>query len=339
MKNKFSGISSGIISARSSFPTDKVSNTELIERYNLTSVDPKITDEWIRSKCGVESRRFPLPGEYLSDFAIQAAKDAIEEAQISPSAIDAIIMATITGDYITPATAALIQHGVGATNAGAFDLSAGCSGFVKALITARSMVESGMFKNILVVGGDWLTEVTDFKERSCFLFGCGVGAAIVSQVDDDLGFIASVWGSDGSGVDKLYIPAGGSRLPVTAELIAENKHKMLMSGREVYKFAVQKQAAMMIDLLKLSEWDMPDYIIPHQANLRIIEAGASHTGIPIERWYRDGIIHFGNTSSGSVAMALHDAKAKHLIKKGDDVILFGFGAGLSWAGLSMKQAY
>lgn len=335
MKNIFSGISSGPKGTGSVCPSDNVSNAELIKRYNLTSIDSRVSDEWIKGKCGVESRRFPLPGEYLSDFAIQASKDAIVDAQISPEEIDAVIMATISGDYITPATAALIQNGVGAVNAGAFDIAAGCAGFVTALILAKAMVESGMYKNILVVGGDWLTEVTNFRERSCFLFGCGVGAAIISQVDDDLGFIASAWGSDGSGADKLYIPAGGSRLPVTAELIAENKHKMLMSGLEVYRFAVEKQQSMMKEMLLKTGWNMPDYVIPHQANLRIIEAGAKYTNIPIERWYTNGIRYFGNTSSGSVAMALHDARKSHLIKSGSKVVFSGFGAGLSWAWLAM----
>ena len=335
MDNIVKRISSGPIGTGMACPSDKVSNIELIDRYNLTSIDSRITDEWIRGKCGVESRRFPLPGEYISDFAIQASKDAIADAQISPAEIDAVIMATISGDFITPATAALIQNGVGAVNAGAFDIAAGCTGFVTALILARSLIESGMFKNILVVGGDWLTEVTNFRERSCFLFGCGVGAAIVSHVDDGFGFIANAWGSDGSGAEKLYIPAGGSKLPLTAELIAENKHKMLMIGLEVFRFAVEKQQSMMKEMLLKTGWNMPDYVIPHQANLRIIEAGAKCTKIPIERWYTDGIKNFGNTSSGSVAMALHDARKRQLIKRGDEVVFTGFGAGLSWAWLAM----
>jgi len=252
-----------------------------------------------------------------------------------------IILATVTGDVPFPATASVVQNGLGATRCAAFDLSAGCSGWVYALSAAKAYVAGGDYDYVLVIGSDLLTRITNWQDRStCILFGDAAGAAVVGPVEEGFGLVGFDLGSDGSGAGFLNIPAGGSARPCTPEDLACGANKIYMEGREVFKFAVKIQGQAVESVLAKVGMSIDDVnlIVPHQANIRIIDSAAKRLGVPMEKFYVN-VDRYGNTSAASIPVALDEAVESGRVKKGDIVLVVGFGAGLTWASGVMKWAY
>ena len=299
------------------------------------------TDEWIRTRTGVEERRFAAPEQATSDLCIEAAKKALENAKLTAEDIDMIIVATCTPDYQLPSTACIVQKKLGATNAGAFDVNAACSGFIYGLTLATGLVKSNMNKRILVIGAETLSKSMDMQDRNtCILFGDGATAAIVSEVEEGYGILSTYLGADGDLNGALIVPAGGSRTPTSEQTIEERGQYIKMKGQEVFKFAVNALPNATLEALNragLKPSDI-DFFVPHQANSRIIETAAKKLDIPLEKFYMN-MAKYGNTSAASIGIALTEAFEKGLIKKGDTVAMVGFGAGLTYAGMIVKWAY
>jgi 3-oxoacyl-[acyl-carrier-protein] synthase-3 len=300
------------------------------------------SDEWIRTRTGVSERRIAEDGETTSSMAIQAAWEALKAARVSPLLLDLIIVATATPDYIFPATACLVQDALGARNAAAFDLSAGCTGFVYALGVAADMItaKDGPRKTAtaLVVGAETLSRITDWTDRaSCVLFGDGAGAVVLQADDSQGGILSTVLGADGSGGDLLCLPAGGSAVPASHRTVSERLHYLRMRGREVFRFAVRA----MPDATRraLEEADLTaadiDLVVPHQANSRILEAAAKALDLPVEMIYSN-LEQYGNTSAASIPIALCEAVEEGLIQRDDVVVCVGFGAGLTWGAAALR---
>jgi 3-oxoacyl-[acyl-carrier-protein] synthase-3 len=289
------------------------------------------SDEWIVERTGIRERRVAAPEEALSDLALPAAKAALAQAGLDASEVDLIVVATVTPDMFFPSTGAILADQLGAKDAAAYDLSAGCTGFVYALVQAQGMVAGGLAKNALVVGGDVLSKIVDWTDRStCVLFGDGAGAVVLERVEEG-GFLGFELGADGSGGPQLYIPAGGSRAPASAETVATRQHFAKMNGREVFKFATRvlvDSAEKVLDECGVSVEDV-DVYVPHQANVRIIEHARRKLGIPGERTVVN-VDRYGNTSSGSIPLALGDAEADGRLVPGELVLMTGMGAGLTW---------
>ena len=295
------------------------------------------TDDWIRTRTGIRERRIAKKGESASDLGSKAALAAIQDAGLAPGDIDLIIVATITPDMFFPSTACLIQDKIGA-KCGAFDMAAACSGFPYALAVAEAFIRAGIYRNIVVVGAEVLSGFIDWKDRStCVLFGDGAGAAVVSEVKDGHGIQATYLGSDGSQADVLKIPAGGSRIPPSEESVKSGLHFLKMQGSEVFKVAVRTMEEAVREVLKrggLTPDDI-DCLIPHQANLRILQAVGERIGIPMEKIFIN-VEKYGNMSSASTAVALYEAVKEGKIRKGSKVILVAFGGGLTWASCLIK---
>ena len=295
------------------------------------------SDEWIVERTGIRERRVARPEEALSDLALPAAAAALEQAGLEASDIDLIIVATVTPDMFFPSTGAILADRLGAKDAAAYDLSAGCTGFVYALVQAHGMVAGGLADNALVIGGDVLSKVVDWEDRStCVLFGDGAGAVVLERVSEG-GFLGFELGADGSGGPQLYMPAGGSRAPATAETVAGRQHFAKMNGREVFKFATR----VLVDSAEkvLNECgvavDEVDVYVPHQANVRIIDHARRKLGIAEDRTVVN-VDRYGNTSSGSIPLALGDAEAEGRLVPGELVLMTGMGAGLTWGSALME---
>ncbi|MDR1773446.1 MAG: ketoacyl-ACP synthase III [Clostridioides sp.] len=320
----------GIIGLGSCVP-DRIMNNFDFEKIMDTS------DEWIRTRTGIKERHIVSEGEANTDISIKAAKRAIEDAKIDPKDLDLIIVSTITPDTVLPPTSCLIQEMLGATNAAAFDISAACTGFIYALTIATQFIENGMYKNILVIGAEILSSITDYTDRTTsILFGDGAGAAILSRVDEG-GILSTYIGADGSGKDYLFIPAGGSRLGTSVQTIEQNLHTVKMAGNEVFKFAVRKMEEASLEAIKKAGLKLEDvdFLIPHQANIRIINSSAKRLNMDMENVYIN-IDKYGNMSSASIPVALDEAYRKGKLKKGDNVLLVGFGGGLTWGSTMIK---
>ena len=318
------GLAVSITGLGSHVPERVVTNDEL-------STMMETSDEWIVERTGIRERRIAAPEEALSDLALPAARQALEDAGISGSDLDLIIVATVTPDMAFPATAAILADELGAHDAGAYDLSAGCTGFMYAVAQAYGMLAGGLAQRALVVGGDVLSKILDWSDRgTAVLFGDGAGAVVLERVGQG-GFLGFELGADGSGGLQLYLPAGGSRAPATAESVAERRHFVQMNGREVFKFAtrvlVASAEAVLAECRRTIE-DV-DVYVPHQANVRIIEYATQKLGIPDDRVVID-VDRYGNTSSGSIPLALADAKADGRLAAGRLVLMTGMGAGLTW---------
>ena len=289
------------------------------------------SDEWIVSRTGIRERRIAADDESTTSLSVNAGRDALAVAGMSPEELDLVIVGTCTPDYYMPATAVLVAHELGATRAAGFDLMAACSGFVFSLATATAYVRSGMYRNVLVVGVEVLSRFLDYTDRNtCVLFGDGAGAVIVSASDEPGGLLGLDMYSDGSGRDGIIFPAGGAACPTTPKTIAEGGHFVHMAGKEVYKYATRQLAESARAALRdagLAVDDVDQFLF-HQANLRIIESVQNAVGIPSEKTYLN-IARYGNTSAASVPMALVEAVADGRIKPGDRLLMAAFGAGFT----------
>ena len=299
------------------------------------------TDEWIRTRTGIEERRFASPDEATSDLSYKAALKAIEVAKIDKNQIDMIIVATCTPDYIAQGTSCLVQNKLGLTSIPCLDVNAACSGFIYGMSMAYSLVKSKIYKNILVVGAETLSRIIDMQDRNtCVLFGDGAGAVIIGEVEEGYGILGLSLGAEGEDDMILKVPAGGTRKPNNEETIKNRENFLIMKGKEVFKFAVTVLPKVTLDALEQSKLSVNDLsmIFPHQANERIIEAASKRIKFPLEKFYMN-LNRFGNTSAASIAIALGEALEKGLVKKGDNIALTGVGAGLTYGSMVMKWAY
>src|SRR5579859_4163140 len=307
-------------------PVRIMANAELAEIVDTS-------DEWIRSRTGIQERRIAAPDETTCTLAVRAAQAALDRAGVRPADLDLIIVATCTPDYASmPATASLVQHALGASRAGAFDLNAVCSGFLYGLATGSQFILSGAHQAVLVIGADVFTRILDWQDRStCVLFGDGAGAVVLQPTSTPGGLLSFVLGSDGSGACSLYVPAGGSRRPASAETVAERAHYVKMQGRDVFRFATRVVPESVVQALEAADLttDDIDLLIPHQANVRIIDAAARRLKLA-ESAVFSNVERYGNTSAASIPVALCEALDAGLIETNSTVVMSGFGAGLSW---------
>lgn len=324
----------GITATGQFYPQRIVTNQELAQMVDTS-------DEWIISRTGIKERRWVESGVGSSDLGAEALKMALANRGISADDLDVIIACTVTPDMLFPCTAALIQTKVGASKAYGFDLNAACSSFIFGLSTAASMVAAGACKRIAVVGCDIMTSIADKKDRNTLvLFGDGAGAVIVEEVEEGLGILDFEHRIDGKGAPHLFMPAGGSLKPATAETVAANQHCICQNGQEVYKNAVRDMAEvsrLMLDRNAIDPRDLKLFV-PHQANNRIMEAAAKRLELPLDRM-ASNITLYANTTSATIPTAMHQSLAAGKVQKGDYVVMAAFGAGFTWGGMLMKWAY
>lgn len=322
-------ISAAIIGIGSYLPERVLSNAELAGMVDTS-------DEWITSRTGIRERRVVAEGEATSHLAVRAARTALERSGVSAADVDLVVVATTTADMVFPSTASLVQAELGLT-CGAVDVNAACTGFIYALDLAASQIESGRAGTVLVIGADTLTRIVDFTDRStCVLFGDGAGAVVLKAADEP-GVLGMVLGSDGTGGQLLCVPAGGSARPCTEETLAERQHYLQMAGNEVYKFAVRVIPRATLEALERSGLGVNDltWLVPHQANQRIIDTVADRLDMPHERVFSN-VATTGNTSAASIPLALDDLYTSGRLSPGDVVGLVGFGAGLTWGGAIVR---
>ena len=309
-----------------SYVPDRVLTNQELEKMVDT------TDEWILTRSGIRERRIAAPGQATSDLGVQAARAALAEAGLGPGDVDLILVATASPDMLFPSTACQLQHKLGARKVAAFDLSAACSGFIYALEVGRQFVASGTCDTVLVVGADKLSAITDWTDRAtCVLFGDAAGAAVLRHEPGRRGILSTHLGADGSQKEILNVPAGGSAMPATEQTVRERMHFIRMSGREVFKLAVNAMLAAARGALEKSGLALSDIscVIPHQANMRIIEAISDRLGLGMDRFHVN-LQHYGNTSAASIPVALAEAVRMGKVKRGDNVLLVAFGGGLTW---------
>ncbi len=298
------------------------------------------TDEWITTRTGIKERRL-LKGDLLgsSDLGKEAVNALLEKRGISAEEIDLIICATATPDMLFPSTGNLIAHKVGAKNAFAFDIMAACSGFIYSVTTASKYIESGQYKKIIVVGADKMSSIVDYEDRStCVIFGDGSGAILLEPAEDDLGIQDTIMRSDGSGWTHLHQKAGGSLRPSSHETVDQKMHYIYQEGRSVFKFAVTKMADVSAEIMERNNLTGDDiaYLVPHQANKRIIDATAQRMGVGPEKVMLN-IHKYGNTTNGTIPLCLWEWENK--LNKGDNIILAAFGGGFTWGSIYLKWAY
>jgi 3-oxoacyl-[acyl-carrier-protein] synthase III len=311
-------------------PERVLTNDELSEMVDTS-------DEWIMERTGIRERRIAAPEQALSDLCLPAASDALEQAGVRASDVDLVIVATVTPDMFFPSTGAIIADELGAKDAAAYDLSAGCTGFMYALAQAHGMVSAGLSSTALVIGGDVLSKIMNWHDRTtCVLFGDGAGAVVIEPVQED-GFFGFELGADGGGGVHLYMPAGGSRLPASPETVGAGEHYVFMNGREVFKFATRVLVSSAEKLLEEcnTSMDKVDVYVPHQANVRIIDHAAKKLGVAGDRVVVN-VDRYGNTSSGSIPLALAEAAADGRLQEGKVVLMTGMGAGLTWGSALMR---
>ena len=324
-------VRAAILGTGRSYPEGILTNADL-ERIVETS------DEWITSRTGIKERHRAADGEYTSLFAVAAARQAIERARVDPIDIGLIICATVTPDQILPSTGCLIQAELGSNRAAAFDLAAACSGFLYGLTIADQMIRTGQTRYALVIGAEILSRYVDFKDRStCVLFGDGAGAAVLGPTEEDRGILATRIYSDGRFAEQLYSPGGGTRIPPTAETLAEGLHFFKMKGNELFKVAVRSMADVSREVLEEAGYRAEDVklFIPHQANQRITDAVADRLHVDGSIVYSN-IAHHGNTSSASIPIALDECIEMGKVREGDLVLLASFGGGVTWGGVLLK---
>lgn len=296
------------------------------------------TDEWIVTRTGMKERRIASSQEYASTMGIEAAKRALVAAKIEPDQVDAILVATMSPDYISPSTSALIQAALGAKRAAAMDIQAACTGYLYGLSLAKAYIESGMYKTILLIATEKMSSFLDYQDRTtCVLFGDGASAAVISHKGPGLSIGTICLGADGCVSDLFIIPGGGNRNPASQDTVSQRMHYIKMNGRELFKHAVRRMAAAAQECLEqagVSDKDI-SWMIPHQANVRIIDATAKALQIPMEKVYKN-LHKYGNTSAASVAIALDELTKEHEIASGDQLLLVAFGSGLTWGATLLK---
>lgn len=296
------------------------------------------SDEWIVTRTGMRERRLARDDEATSDMVIPAARQALEAAGVSADEVDLIVIGTVTPDMFFPSTACLVQSAIGATRALCFDLSAACSGFLYSLETARGLLLSGLYQTALVVGADKMSAVTDWEDRgTCILFGDGAGAVVLTKTMTHRGIMATSIGADGSLGDLLMIPGGGSRCPASPASVAERQHVVKMAGNNVFKHAVRCMTEAGRDALEKAGLtiDDVDWVIPHQANMRIVQAISDRVGIPMERFIVN-LDRLGNTTAATVPLALDEGVRDGRIKRGDVLLTIVFGGGFTWGASVME---
>jgi 3-oxoacyl-[acyl-carrier-protein] synthase-3 len=295
-------------------------------------------DEWIVSRTGISRRHIAEPDETTASLATRAAAHALAMTSLVPGDLDLIIVSTSSPEHIFPATACLVQDALGAARAGAFDLSAACTGFIFALNMAAQAIRTGSIRNALVIGAETLSRLVNWEDRgTCVLFGDGAGAFVLEASDRPGGILSCVMRSDGSGGSLLALPAGGSRIPTTIETVERKLHTIQMNGREVFRFATRVMASATREVAAAAGIRLEDVelVIPHQANLRIIETAARGLRLPLDR-FMINIADYGNTSTASIPIAACEAVAAGRVRPGDHVIMVGFGAGLTWGALALQ---
>ncbi len=296
------------------------------------------SDEWIITRTGIKERRIASEDQATSDLAVEASRMALKNAGLEVKDIDLIIVATSTPDTIFPSTACWVQKRLGADHIPAFDISVGCTGFLYGMILGEGLILNGTSKRILLIGGELLTKVTDFKDRNtCVLFGDAAGAVVLEEADDESGMLSFYWKADGKLGNLLYLPAGGTRIPATPESVAERLHYLKMKGNDVFKHAVKRMGEAALEALKLAglKKEDIDYFIPHQANIRIIEATGRRLKVPPEKVYSN-IHKYGNVSVASIPISLHELWEEGKLKKGNIVLMDAFGAGFTWAAVAYR---
>lgn len=312
-------------------PDHVLTNAEL-----TTMVDT--SEEWILQRTGIAERRIAGDGETTFTLSLRAARDALDIADLDPANLDLIIVATVTPDHAFPATACLIQDALGAGSAAAFDLSAGCSGFVYGMAMAADLIAAGSYRKALVIGAEILSRITDYTDRTtCILFGDGAGAVVLRAADTPGGVLSSRLGSDGSGGDLLILPGGGSAQPATVDTVTRRMHYIRMQGRPVFRFATRVMAEASRQVLDRAGLQIEDValFVPHQANDRILQAAARGLGVAEERMFSN-LARYGNTSSASIPIALCEAVEQGRIRRNDLIVCVGFGAGLTWAAAAIR---
>lgn len=321
-----------IVSMGSYVPKNILSNADLEEMVETS-------DEWITKRTGIKERRIASENEAASDMGAKAAKKALENSPIPAEEIDYIIVATMSPDYLSPSTAALVQEELGITHIPAIDIQAACTGFLYGISMAKAYIESGMYRNILVIATEKMSSVIDYTDRgTCILFGDGASAAVISSKGPGLEINHVTLGADGGQADLIIIPSGGSRSPATEQTVSDHSHFVKLEGKEVFKHAVKRMGESGKACLEHENLTIDDltWVVPHQANLRIIDALAKHLSIPQEIIYKT-VHKYGNTSASSIPLALHDLLEEHNVKANDKFLLVAFGAGLTWGGAILTK--
>ena len=324
----------GILGVGTYVPEKIMTNSDL-EKIVETS------DEWIQKMTGIKERRIAAPEEATSDLAYNAAIKALKASNTKAEDIDLIVVATMTADYKTPSVSAILQKRLGAHHAAAFDIGAACSGFVYGLEAGGNFIATGIYKKVLVIGAETFSRILDWEDRgTCILFGDGAAAAVLGEVEEGYGVIGSHLGADGDLEDVLVIPSGGSREPATHETVDKRGPYLKMKGPEVFKFAITVVPNAVEKVLEDAKMKIDDIalIVPHQANMRIIKSAAKRLKFPLEKFVVN-LDRYGNTSAASVGLALGEALENGMIKKGDNIAMVGFGAGLTYASCVIKWAY
>lgn len=315
-----------------------------LPKKTLTNIDLEkmidTTNEWILSRTGIEKRHLVEKGEATSDMCKNVAKELLKKSNKSPEEIDLILVATSTPDYPVVSTAALVQDKIGATNAWGYDIVAACTGFVYAMETGAKFVESGKYKNVIVIGADTMSSIIDYTDRNtCVIFGDGGGGVLLEQSDDDSGVLDSLLYADGSGYQYLTVPAGGSLNPASKATVDKGMHYVFQDGKTVFKFAVKNMAEVSKEILDKNDLTGKDVklFIPHQANKRIIDAAADRCGLQSEQVLVN-INKYGNTTAGTIPIALDDAVEEKILNKGDILLFAAFGGGFTWGSMLIKWA-
>jgi 3-oxoacyl-[acyl-carrier-protein] synthase-3 len=331
LRRKMGNVHAGIVGTGHAYPEGILTNADLAKMVETS-------DDWITSRTGIKQRRKAAPGEYTSQFAVLAARQAIERAGIDPLEIDLLLCATVTPDQILPSTGCIIQAELGANKAAAMDIVAACSGFLYGLTLAESMIRTGQIRYALVIGAEILTQYVDYTDRgTCVLFGDGAGAAVVGPVEGDQGILAARIRSDGRYLEQLFSPGGGTRKPASAETLAAGEHFFKMKGNELFKVAVRSMSEISNEVLQEAGLKAEDVkiFIPHQANQRITDAVANKLNVEEARVYSNISMH-GNTSSASIPIALDECVESGRIAKGDLVLMASFGGGVTWGGVLVR---
>ena len=317
------------ITATGFYAPEKILTNADLEKMVDTS------DEWILTRTGIKERHIASEGQATSDLCLEAARRTLRNGNYEVKDIDLIIVATSTPDTLFPSTACWVQQGLEADHVAAFDISAGCTGFIYGMILAESLILAGTCKRVLLMGGELLTKITNWNDRStCVLFGDAAGAAVLEESKDDSGMLSHYWKADGSLASLLYLPAGGSRMPASLQTVTGDLHYLQMKGNEVFKHAVKRMGEAAVEALKragLKKEDI-DWLIPHQANTRIIDATGERLKVPAEKVYVN-IQRYGNVSVASIPISLHELYEDGKLKKGSIVVMDAFGAGFTWAAI------